>query len=85
MARYWSIKRLEAIRPSGGTITSPAADFTVFGPTCDSLDRLPGSVRLPRTIQDGDYILISGMGAYSSATCTPFNGYGAVERVTITV
>ena len=79
------IKRLEVIRPSGGTITSPSADFTVFGPTCDSLDRLPGSVRLPRTIQDGDYILISGMGAYSNATCAPFNGYGAVERVTITV
>ena len=79
------IKRLEVIRPSGGTITSPCADFTVFGPTCDSLDRLPGSVPLPRTIQDGDYILISGMGAYSNATCTPFNGYGAVERVTITV
>ena len=79
------IKRLEVICPSGGTITSPCADFTVFGPTCDSLDRLPGSVPLPRTIQDGDYILISGMGAYSNATCTPFNGYGAVERVTITV
>jgi len=79
------INRLEVMRPSGDTITSPCADFTVFGPTCDSLDRLPGSVLLPRTIQDGDYILISGMGAYSNATCTPFNGYGAVERVTITV
>ena len=79
------IKRLEVIRPSGDTITSPCADFTIFGPTCDSLDRLPESVSLPRTIQDGDYILISGMGAYSNATCTPFNGYGAVERVTITV
>ena len=78
------IKRLEVIRPSGGTITSPCNDFTVFGPTCDSLDRLPGSIALPRTIRDGDYILISGMGAYSNATCTPFNGYGAVERVTIT-
>ena len=78
------IKRLEVIRPSGDTITSPCTDFTVFGPTCDSLDRLPGSIALPRTIRDGDYILISGMGAYSNATCTPFNGYGAVERVTIT-
>jgi|TARA_Y100000385_G_scaffold113152_1_gene117364 ornithine decarboxylase len=78
------IERLEVIRPSGGTITSPCADFTVFGPTCDSLDRLPGSIALPRAIQDGDYILISGMGAYSNATCTRFNGYGAVECVTIT-
>ena len=78
------IKRLEVIRPSGSTIQSPCADFTVFGPTCDSLDRLPGSIALPRSIQDGDYILISGMGAYSNATCTRFNGYGAIERVTIT-
>ena len=78
------VKRLEVIRPSGGTIKSPCADFTVFGPTCDSLDRLPGSIALPRAIKDGDYILISGMGAYSNATCTRFNGYGAVEYVTIT-
>ncbi len=78
------IKRLDVIRPSIGTITSPSADFTIFGPTCDSLDRLPGSVALPHTIQDGDYILISGMGSYSNVTCTPFNGYGAIKHVTIT-
>ena len=78
------IKRLDVICPSGDAITSPRTDFTVFGPTCDSLDRLPGFVSLPRTIKDGDYILISGMGAYSNVTCTSFNGYGKVERVTIT-
>lgn len=78
------VKRLDVMLPSGKDITSKTAVFTVFGPTCDSLDRLPGSLALPHTIQDGDYILISGMGAYSHVTCTPFNGYGAVLRVTIT-
>ena len=78
------VKRLDVMLPSGKDITSKTAVFTVFGPTCDSLDRLPGSLALPHTIQDGDYILISGMGAYSHVTCTTFNGYGAVLRVTIT-
>ena len=68
-------KRVAIMRPSGDAITDQVDAFTVFGPTCDSLDRLPDTVALPRTIQDGDYILISGMGAYSNVTCTPFNGY----------
>ena len=77
------VKRLAIMRPSGDAVTDQVDAFTVFGPTCDSLDRLPDTVALPRTIQDGDYILISGMGAYSNVTCTPFNGYGVVRRVTI--
>jgi ornithine decarboxylase len=77
------VKRLEIMRPSGDAVTDQVDPFSVFGPTCDSLDRLPGIVALPHTIQDGDYILISGMGAYSNVTCTPFNGYGVVRRVTI--
>jgi ornithine decarboxylase len=77
------VKRLEIMRPTGEPITSHAEDFTIFGPTCDSLDQLSEKVGLPHTIQDGDYILISGMGAYSTVTCTPFNGYGVVQRVTI--
>ena len=77
------VKRLNIMRPSGEHITDQVDAFTVFGPTCDSLDRLPGTVALPQSIQDGDYILISGMGAYSNVTCTAFNGYGVVQRVTI--
>jgi ornithine decarboxylase len=71
------------MRPSGEAVTDQVDAFKVFGPTCDSLDRLPDMVALPCTIEDGDYILISGMGAYSNVTCTPFNGYGVVQRVTI--
>lgn len=77
------VKRLATRNPSGEPVMDQVDAFTVFGPTCDSLDRLPGTVALPKSIQDGDYILISGMGAYSSVTCTAFNGYGEVERVTI--
>ena len=60
----------------------PAVDYVVFGPTCDSLDRLPEPVALPSDLAEGDWLLWHGLGAYSTATVTRFNGYGALEIVT---
>ncbi len=54
----------------------------VFGPTCDSLDHLPDALDLPDDIAEGDWVLFHGMGAYSTATVTRFNGYGAIDIVT---
>ncbi|MFN3954690.1 MAG: type III PLP-dependent enzyme [Pararhodobacter sp.] len=50
----------------------------IFGPTCDSVDRLPGETALPDDMQEGDYLLMQGMGAYSVVTNTRFNGFGAL-------
>ena len=61
-----------------------AQAFTIFGPTCDSLDCLPGTVDLPCDIAEGDYLLIDGIGAYGQAMATGFNGYGRSHVVTIT-
>ncbi|WP_116082646.1 type III PLP-dependent enzyme [Tropicimonas sp. IMCC34011] len=54
----------------------------VFGPTCDSVDRLPGELPLPGDIAEGDYVIFHGMGAYSTATVTRFNGFGVLDMVT---
>ncbi|PIB23503.1 ornithine decarboxylase [Amylibacter kogurei] len=58
-------------------------DFTIFGPTCDSIDRLPECLSLPETVSEGDYILFKGMGAYVQSIATQFNGYGAMESVVL--
>ena len=50
--------------------------FTLYGPTCDPLDRLPGSLMLPADIAEDDYVEFQCLGAYGSATATLFNGYG---------
>jgi ornithine decarboxylase len=55
----------------------------VFGPTCDSLDRLPDGLPLPADSQTGDYVLFPGLGAYSSAMSTQFNGYGLSDVATV--
>jgi ornithine decarboxylase len=57
--------------------------FTVFGPTCDSVDVLPSALRLPATLQRGDYLHIHGMGAYSLAGRTRFNGHYSEDLVQI--
>lgn len=74
--------RVETRAPDGRLRQGQARHRVVFGPTCDSLDRLPGEVALPADLAEGDYLVVPAMGAYSSVTATPFNGYGAVHMVT---
>ncbi|MCR8550677.1 type III PLP-dependent enzyme [Salipiger sp. P9] len=69
--------RLRVISSEGLPRGGACRDRVVFGPTCDSLDRLPDPVALPEAIREGDYIVFEGMGAYSRALVTGFNGYGA--------
>jgi len=49
-------------------------NFTVFGPTCDSMDVLPAPFSLPADVREGDWIEIGQVGAYSNALVTRFNG-----------
>lgn len=49
--------------------------FTLYGPTCDGLDVLPGSFELPVDAREGDWLEIGQLGAYSNALATRFNGF----------
>lgn len=75
--------RIICLSPEGAVRSGANRTRTVFGPTCDSLDRLPDSVALPEDVQEGDYLLFAGMGAYSLAIATRFNGYGIRDVVTV--
>lgn len=54
--------------------------FVLFGPTCDSADRMPGPYMLPGTITEGDYIEIGQVGAYGRTLATRFNGFGSYDE-----
>jgi ornithine decarboxylase len=75
--------RVRVVCSNGQARTGVRKPRTVFGPTCDSLDRLPGELGLPEDTQVGDYVLFDGLGAYSVAMSTEFNGYGLKEIVTV--
>ena len=76
-------RRISAIAPDGTPRNGAPVARTVFGPTCDSLDRLPEVIDLPSDLAEGDYLLFAGMGAYSLSLATRFNGYGPGETVTV--
>ena len=78
-----NLGRIDVLTPDGQSRTGEALHGrAVFGPTCDSVDRLPGEIALPVDIAEGDFVLFQGAGAYSVVTNTRFNGFGALRNLT---
>jgi ornithine decarboxylase len=59
------------------------ADFALFGPTCDSVDRMRGPFRLPADVREGDWIELGQLGAYGACLRTQFNGFGRIDLVEV--
>ena len=66
-----------------GPLTGTPKDFILNGPTCDSLDVLPSTFSLPSDIDEGDWIEIDRVGAYSNALATRFNGFAPETLVVV--
>ncbi len=73
---------VELVRAAGG-VEAPLAPFRFFGPTCDSIDVMPGPFWLPEDVAEGDYIEIGMIGAYGVALASRFNGFGEVETARV--
>lgn len=50
----------------------------IFGPTCDSMDRIPTETRLP-DLAIGETVYCENMGAYTLAASSNFNGFAKTE------
>ena len=68
----------EAVEVEGGL-----KPFRFYGPTCDSIDHMPGPFWLPEDVREGDFVEIGMIGAYGVAMNTRFNGYGDNETVQV--
>ncbi|WP_347265738.1 type III PLP-dependent enzyme [Paracoccus sp. (in: a-proteobacteria)] len=78
-----NLDRLQVLTAAGSPRTGEAQPRVIFGPTCDSVDRLPGELPLPAGIEEGDYVIFHGAGAYSTVTNTRFNGFGQMAHLTV--
>ena len=71
------------IRPTPGGTTAALKPFRFYGPTCDSIDYMPGPFSLPEDVREGDYIEIGQLGAYGNTMRTTFNGFTSTETVAV--
>jgi ornithine decarboxylase len=62
-----------------GEASGALKPFHFYGPTCDSVDHMPGPFWLPEDVREGDHVEIGMLGAYGVAMTTRFNGFGDVE------
>jgi len=53
---------------------------TIWGPTCDSIDKITDSARLPE-LAVGDWLLFDNAGAYTIAGSCQFNGFPLTTKV----
>ena len=70
------------LRADGGP-KRPLQPFKLYGPTCDSIDAMPGPFMLPADISEGDYVEIGMTGAYGAALAGGFNGYGVYAEAVL--
>ena len=61
--------------PNGRMTSKKLTAYSLYGPTCDSMDFMKGPFILPNNIKEGDYIEVGQLGAYSLTFRTKFNGF----------
>lgn len=83
MGQIGIIDRIEVLSAQGVRRSGAILPRICFGPTCDSLDRLPGDMPFPSDIAEGDIVIVHGMGAYSNVLNSRFNGFGELGMVTV--
>jgi ornithine decarboxylase len=83
-AAYSGFRFPARLLPSSRRKVKREAEFTFYGPTCDSADYLPGPFVLPGCVREGDYIEIGQIGAYGRVMSTQFNGFGGYDEVMLT-
>lgn len=66
-----------------GEASAELKPYRFYGPTCDSIDHMPGPYWLPEDVREGDYIEIGMLGAYGVAMATNFNGYGVMDTAIV--
>jgi ornithine decarboxylase len=65
--------------PNGRVISKKLTAYSLYGPTCDSIDHMKGPFILPNNLKEGDYIELGQLGAYSLTFRTKFNGFYSDE------
>jgi ornithine decarboxylase len=56
-------------------------EYSIWGPTCDGIDRIAESIRFDHVLDVGDWFYFEEMGAYTKCSATRFNGFSDAHDV----
>ena len=67
----------KVLRRSATNVNPYAAstDYSVWGPSCDGIDKITDHVVLEGGLDIGDWLIFDDMGAYTKCSATRFNGF----------
>ncbi|KAJ6785735.1 hypothetical protein PWT90_06372 [Aphanocladium album] len=79
----------KVLRRNGETVydtslAGPVVDgieYSVWGPTCDGIDRITESTKFSHLVDVGDWLYFEEMGAYTKCSATQFNGFSNAHEV----
>lgn len=74
---------VELYRAGRLEVPSETSLFQLYGPTCDSIDKMKEHLALPDDVCEGDWIIFRHLGAYGYAMQTKFNGFYSETMVAI--
>ncbi|RYO93824.1 hypothetical protein DL766_005090 [Monosporascus sp. MC13-8B] len=60
---------------------SAGIEYSIWGPTCDGIDRITESIRFDHELDVGDWLYFENMGAYTKCSATKFNGFSNTHDV----
>ena len=61
--------------------SADGTEYSIWGPTCDGIDRITESIRFDHTLEVGDWLYFENMGAYTKCSATRFNGFSDAHAV----
>ncbi|CAF9924544.1 Ornithine decarboxylase [Imshaugia aleurites] len=56
-------------------VSNRSTDYSLWGPSCDGIDRVTDTCTLHGVLDVGDWLYFEGMGAYTKCSATKFNGF----------
>lgn len=65
----------------GGDSNTKATEYSIWGPTCDGIDRISEICTLRGLLDVGDWLYFEDMGAYTKCSATRFNGFSDNHQV----
>ncbi|MCJ1425608.1 Ornithine decarboxylase [Sticta canariensis] len=67
--------RILSRRCDEGEQSTRITEYSIWGPSCDGIDRISGHCTLRGILDVGDWLYFEEMGAYTKCSATRFNGF----------